>query len=136
MLAARDTVMCARRIRARLTRDSPYEPLRERPGFQPDPDQRQAELAEEADQRLRLARYLGLANDPAAAVDHAHAAQFQRHVDPGIMLHGCPSMMPGADPFGPRTRHHFEGQPPRQSEPAWARYGIYIVALGWPVRPD
>src|SRR5215208_4810538 len=29
------------------------------------------------------------------------------------MLHGCPSMMLGADPFGPRsTHHHSEGQPP------------------------
>src|SRR4051812_11518240 len=35
-------------------------------------------------------------------VDHANAAVFQRHVDPSKMLHGCPSMMPGADPFGPR----------------------------------
>ena len=24
-------------------------------------------------------------------VDHAHAAPFQRDVDPGIVLHGCPS---------------------------------------------
>ena len=31
------------------------QPLRERPRLQPDPGQRQAELAEEADQRLRLA---------------------------------------------------------------------------------
>ena len=94
----------------------------ERPGLQPDPGQRQAELAEEADQRLRLARHLGLADDPARRVDHAHAAPFQRDVDPGIVLHGCPSMMPGADPLGPRTHHHSEGQPPRRSPPAQARY--------------
>ena len=32
---------------------------------------------------------------------------------PGITLHGCPSRMLGADPFGPRSLHHPEGQPPR-----------------------
>src|SRR3712207_2299340 len=95
--------MAARRIRARLTRDSPYEPWRERPRLQPDPGQRHAELAEEADQSLRLARHLGLADDPARPVDHADAASFQGDVDPGIVLHGCPSMMPGADPLGPRA---------------------------------
>src|SRR3954451_6745982 len=65
--------------------------------------QRQAESPEEVDERLRLARHLRLAHDPARRVDHAHAAPFQGDVDPGIVLHGCPSMMPGADPFGPRT---------------------------------
>ena len=67
------------------------------------------------DQRLGFARHLGLADDPPGRIDHAHAAPFQRDVDPGIVLHGCPSMMPGADPFGPRTHHHSGGQPPRRS---------------------
>ena len=36
-----------------------------------------------------------------------------RTSNPSIVLHGCPSMMPGADPLGPRsTHHHSEGQPP------------------------
>ena len=74
-----------------------------------------AEPGEEPDQRLGLTRHLGLPDDPPGPIHHAHAALFQRHVDPGIMLHGCPSMMPGADPFGPRTHHHSEGQPPSRS---------------------
>src|SRR5712691_10765280 len=37
-----------------------------------------------------------------APIHHAHAAQFQRHVDPGKMLHDCPPMMLGADQLGPR----------------------------------
>src|SRR3954463_15146259 len=72
------------------------------PGLQPDPCHRKAEPAKPGDQRLRLARHLRLAHNPARGVDHANAAVFQRHVDPSKMLHGCPSMMPGADPFGPR----------------------------------
>ena len=117
------------------------QPLRERPGLQPDPGHRQAELAEEPDQRLRLARHLGLAHDLARRVDHAHAAPFQRDVDPGIVLHGCPSMMPGADPLGPRTHHHSEGQPPRRSlrrRPITAsrvnavHLSFYSVHFSWP----
>jgi hypothetical protein len=100
------------------------QPLRQRPGLQPDPGQRQAELPEEPDQRLRLARHLRLADDPAGGVDHAHAAPFQGDVDPGIVVHGCPSTMFGADPFGPRSHPHSEGQPPRRSAPAQAHYGI------------
>ena len=49
---ARNTGVAGRRIRARLTRDSPYEPLRERLGLQPDAGHRHAEPREEADQRL------------------------------------------------------------------------------------
>src|SRR4051812_16318065 len=32
--------------------------------------------------------------------------------------------MARADPFGPRSHHHSEGQPPRRSAPAPARYGL------------
>jgi hypothetical protein len=98
------------------------EPLRQGPGLQADAGQRQAELAEEADQCLGLARHLRLTDDPSGRVDHADAAPFQRDIDPGVRLHGCPSMMPGADLLGPRTHHHSEGQPPRRSWPAQARY--------------
>jgi hypothetical protein len=38
-------------------------------------------------------------------------------------------MMPGADPFGPRTHHHSGGQPPGRSLPAQAHYGIYDIEL-------
>ena len=79
---------------------------------------------EEVDERLRLARHLRLAHDPAGGIHHAHAAPFQGDIDPGMVLHGCPSLMPGADPLGPRPRHHSEGQPPRRSPLAQARYRI------------
>ena len=88
------------------------EPLRERPRLQADAGQRQTQLAEETDERLRLAGDLGLTHNPPRRVDHAHAAPFQRDVDPGKVLHGCSPMMPGADPFGPRYTPSLWGQPP------------------------
>jgi hypothetical protein len=69
------------------------QPLRERPGLQPDPGHRHAELPEEAGQRLGLARHLGLAHDLPGRADHADAALFQGYIDPGVVLHGCPSTM-------------------------------------------
>ena len=59
-----------------------------------------------------LARHLRLADNLSGPVHHAHAAQFQRHVDCGKILHGCPSSMLGADTIGPRSHHHCAGQPP------------------------
>ncbi|MBV8703690.1 MAG: hypothetical protein JO118_08285 [Acetobacteraceae bacterium] len=67
------------------------EPLRQRAGLQADAGDRQPESAQEADQRLRLARHLGLAHDPPRGVQHAQAAQLQRHVDPDMVLHAHPS---------------------------------------------
>jgi hypothetical protein len=47
------------------------QPLRERSGLQADAGQRQTELAEETDERLRLAGDLGLAHDlPVASTTH------------------------------------------------------------------
>ena len=100
------------------------QPLRQRSGLDPDPSHHQAELAEEPNQCLGLTRHPGFSDDPSGAIHHAHAALFQRHVDPGIMLHGCPSTMLGADPFGPRSHHHPEGQPPAWHASAQAHYGI------------
>ena len=45
---------------------------------------------------FRLARHLGLPDDPPGGIHDAHTALFQRNVDPGIVLHGRPSMMLGA----------------------------------------
>ncbi len=121
------------RFEARLAQAG-VQPLRERPGFQSDAGQRQAEPREEPGQRLRLARHLGLTHNPPRRVDHAHAAPFQRDVDPGIVLHGCPSMMPGADPLGPRYTPSLWGQPPRRLPPAQAHYGIYeFLAIDRPL---
>src|SRR3954465_11563092 len=58
---------------------------------------------------------LGLAHDPAGGVDHAHAALFQRHVNPGKVIHGCPSMCLGPitpDP-GSHTSPSGPAAPPR-----------------------
>ena len=63
------------------------EPLRQRAGFQADTGGRQPELAQKANQRLGLARHLGFAHDLAGRVQHAQAAQLQRHVDPNMVLH-------------------------------------------------
>src|SRR5438309_8157746 len=79
------------------------QPLRQRTSLQANPSEYQTAIAKERDQRLRLARDLLLADDLSGRVHHAHAAQFQRHVDCGKILHGCPSSMLGADPFGPRS---------------------------------
>src|SRR5712692_60595 len=49
------------------------EPLRQRPRLKSDPGQPKPERTEPADQRLRLARHLGLPDDLAAGVDNAHA---------------------------------------------------------------
>src|SRR4029079_7969440 len=63
-------------------------------------------------QGLALAPYLGFADDLSRRIDHANAAPFQRDIDRGIVLHGCPSnSMLGADPRTP-FHHHREGQPP------------------------
>jgi hypothetical protein len=56
-------------------------------------------------QRLRLGRHLGLDDDLAAAVHHADARAFQRHVDPGIVLHGRPSMRHGQRPRPTPFKH-------------------------------
>jgi hypothetical protein len=80
-------------------RQASMQPLRQRSGLDPDPRHHQAVPAEEPSQRLGLTRHPGLPDNPSGPIHHAHAALFQRHVDPGIMLHGCPSRMLGADPF-------------------------------------
>ena len=72
------------------------EPLRQWTRLKPDPSQRQRQLGKPAGQRLGLARYLRLAHDPPGRVHHTDARLFQRDIDPGIVLHGRPSMMLGA----------------------------------------
>jgi len=49
------------------------EPLRQRPRLKSDPGEPKPERTEPADQRLRFAHHLGLPDDLAARVDHAHA---------------------------------------------------------------
>jgi hypothetical protein len=74
------------RIEPRLAQPV-VEPLRQGAGLQANPGDRQPELAQEADQRFRLACHLGLAHDLAGCVQHAQAAQLQRHIDPDMVLH-------------------------------------------------
>jgi hypothetical protein len=74
------------------------QPLRQWTGLQPDAREPQVAPFKERDQGLALALHLGFADDLSGRIDHAHAAPFQRDIDRGIVLHGCPSMlMLGAD---------------------------------------
>ena len=59
-------------------------------------------------------------------VEEPGEAFYRKYLGGSAMgVHYILQKMPqGADPLGPRTHHHSEAQPPRQSEPAWARYGI------------
>ena len=72
------------------------KPLRQGPGLQPDPLERQAERPEPANQFLRLARHLRFPDDLAGRVHHAHARAFQGHINSCIVRHGRLSMMLGA----------------------------------------
>ena len=67
------------------------KPLGERTRFQSDPGERQLQAGEEGGKRLRLAGNLRLADDLSRAIEDADAAEFQRHVNSGIVVHGCPS---------------------------------------------
>ena len=102
------------------------QPLRQGPSLQPDPRHRQTKLTEEVNQRLRLARHLGFPDNLPARVHHAHAAVFQLHVDPGVVLHGCSLLMLGAEILGPRfIHHHSQGTAHSARQlPAEAHYGI------------
>jgi hypothetical protein len=73
------------------------KPLRQRAGLQSDPLKPKPNRAEPRDQCSRLARNLRLPNNLASRINNAHARAFQRNVDSGIMIHGRPSMMLGAD---------------------------------------
>ena len=88
------------------------KPLRQWPGLQPDPLQPQSQRAEPGDQCLRLTRHLRLPSDLAGPVDNTHARAFQRHVNSGIIVHGRPSMMLGADLSDSVDTISSEGRPP------------------------
>jgi hypothetical protein len=66
------------------------QPLRQRTRFEPDARNRQTKPFKESDERFRLARDLAFLHDLAASVDNAHARQFQRHVNSGMLFHTCP----------------------------------------------
>ena len=53
------------------------KPLRQRPGFQPDPAQFIAQRPQPADQRFRLAGCLAFPNNLAVAIHNAHTRAFQ-----------------------------------------------------------
>src|SRR5262249_46715358 len=61
-------------------------------------DSPNAKFLEETTKNFRLARDLRLLHDLASPIHNANAREFQRDVDSGVVLHGCPpSQMPGAD---------------------------------------
>src|SRR5437762_465162 len=90
------------------------QPLRQRPRFQPDPRHPSLQPAEEPDKGLRLARHFCLAHDLAEAIHHAHAAVFQRHVDPGEILHHCAPCCLEPTNSDSASHHHSGGQSPRR----------------------
>src|SRR5262249_46384016 len=76
----------------------PMPPLSNPPRLKPNPIHRNAKFLEETTKNFRLARDLRLLHDLASPIHNANAREFQRDVDSGIVLHGCPpSQMPGAD---------------------------------------
>ena len=67
-----------------------------------DPVARQLKLAQRCGQRLRLARCTRFLHDDPGLVDDADRRLFQRHVQSGMVLHGCSSSMLVAVNRGPR----------------------------------
>lgn len=63
------------------------EPLRQRPGLEPDPYELAAGLLQHRDQRGRLGQALRLQSNPPLLVDNAHARGLQRDVQTRIQLH-------------------------------------------------
>jgi hypothetical protein len=66
------------------------QPLRKRPSLQADAIDGKAKPSEEGDEGVRIAANLRFLDDLALGVHDADARQFQRNVNSGIMLHGCP----------------------------------------------
>ena len=62
-----------------------------------------------------------LPSDLARPVDNTHARAFQRHVNSGIIVHGRPSMMLGADLSDSVDTISSEGRPPNIRKAASAR---------------
>ena len=84
------------------------EPLRQRTSFQADPHDGQIKPAQELGQRLGLARDLRLPDDLACRVQHAQAAQLQRHVNPNMVFHGRPPDGRTRTARVRTSRHHSE----------------------------
>src|SRR4030095_2639136 len=70
------------------------------PRLKPNPIHRKAKFLEETNKSFRLARDLRLLHDLAPPIHNANAREFQRHVDSGIVFHGCP---PSLDAWGRLT---------------------------------
>ena len=103
--------------------------------LQADADDRHTKAAQEGNQRLRFTRDFRFPDDLAGRIQHAQAAQLQRHVDPNMVFHDRPP--------DERTRtarpalcHHSGRDPLGTSSPVQAHYGIYrtpkIGAFGTP----
>ena len=104
------------------------EPLRQRPRLQAHARHRCPMCGQPGDQRLRLAGHLGLLQDLTLRIHDAHARAVQRHVNPGKLLHGRPSMMHGAgespSPLFNTTTLREHHQSPERLGSTPARYPI------------
>src|SRR5512139_1985942 len=93
---------------------SGMQPLRQRSGFKPNPRYRKVKILDKRHECIRVARDLGLLHNLPFRIHNTDAREFQRHVDPSIMIHGCPpscdawGLAPNQDPVSPS----YGGQPP------------------------
>ena len=74
----------------------------------------------------------------AGYIQHAQAAQLQRHVDPDIVFHGRPSLMAGPEPLGP-ARPAITLKTNRtgtSANPMPAHYGIYRPPRPGTISPE
>src|SRR5262249_52782001 len=76
---------------------APHATIVKTPPPQAQSDSPNAKFLEETTKNFRLARDPRLLHDLASPIHNANAREFQRDVDSGVVLHGCPpSQMPGA----------------------------------------
>src|SRR5205085_5666303 len=70
-------------------RQSLEQPLRQRPGFEPDPFKVECGVAQDGDQIVRVRYHLLLPADISAFIDNAYARFFDRDVETRIILHAA-----------------------------------------------
>src|SRR3954451_25094582 len=85
-------------------------------------------LPQGRDQRLGLAWHPHLSHDPSRAVDHANRGLFQRHIQSGIVAHGCSFSMLVAAQRGPRFHHPEWSSNPRAETPITP--SVRVTAFG------
>src|ERR1700693_1636315 len=70
-------------------RESAEKPLRQRPGFQPDPLEVVGGVLQHSQQSVRFARYLYFPHDPACVIHNADTRFLDRNVQSSKMVHAA-----------------------------------------------